>query len=100
VKSEELPPKPTWTDALSAIASRNPRIARDLKRQRKSLAQAFNGDVSRLGWNGAIVLHTWCIARLESEALDLFEKLRQDGDRSTVAALESREVESREPDPV
>ena len=74
----DLPPGPNWSEALDVIGKRNPRIARDLKRQRKSLALAFKGDVSRLGWNGAIVLHSWSIARLESEAFDLFEKLSQE----------------------
>lgn len=82
----DLQPGPTWDEALRLIRRHDTKTAWRLEWEH---FVALRGSVPRRA-----------LAELESEALDLFEKLSQDGDRSAVTALESREVETCEPDPV
>ena len=102
--SEELPPGPTWSEVIAVIRQHDWQTANRLENHRYLLYSRAWSVAHRMGvaYSDANrkISQSTALAELESEALELFEKLRQDGDRSTVAALESRGVESREPDPV
>jgi hypothetical protein len=67
-----LPPGPTWAEALAVIRRHDPETAQRLAAERLRITR--------------LSIHRTALARLESQALDLFEQLSQDGDRSSVAA--------------
>jgi len=68
----DLPPGPTWAEALAVIRRHDHAAAQRLAAERLRITR--------------LSIHRTALARLDSQALDLLEKLRQDGDRSSVAA--------------
>ena len=86
----DLPPGPTWGDALRLIRQHDFAAANRLERRRYLLYSRAWSVAHRMGvaYSDANrkISQSTALARLESEALDLLEKLRQDGNRSSVAA--------------
>jgi len=80
--SEELPPGPTWGDALRLIRQHDFAAANRLEKHRYLLYSRAWAVANRLGvaYSDANrkISQSTALARLESEALDLYEKLSQE----------------------
>lgn len=76
MKSKDLPPGPSWSKALAVIRQHDPETAEALKWKRgfvlDLLGEGFKTKEGRL-------LCLKVFARLESQALDLYEQLRRGG---------------------
>jgi len=70
----DLPPGPTWDEALRLIRQHDWQKANRLEHDRYlAISRAWSSATWAIGQSTAL-------ARLESEALDLFQKLSQNGD--------------------